>query len=71
MKIRELKRIFSMFPDDMEIMVQTVSDDLLQSLEHKHIRVTESSYDKKYKELNPSRFCITAFVDATKESDNG
>ena len=72
MKIRQLKQLFAMFPDDMEIMVQTVPEDFLQPLEQKHIRITEASYEEKYKELHPSRFCITAFVDkSSKGSEHG
>ena len=61
MKIRELKKMLSIFNEDTEILVRSCPKDLAEPLGIKHILVTEATHDKCYG-LDPSRIVISGYI---------
>jgi hypothetical protein len=62
MKVSELKRILNMFPDGMEILVQTCQGDLMQPLTKDLMWMTEAFIDERYKNLEASKLVITSYL---------
>lgn len=62
MKVYELKQILKMFPDSMDVLVQTCQGDLMQPLTKDLMWMTEAHIDERYKSLEPSRLVITSYL---------
>lgn len=43
MRIHQLRKLLAIFPDDMEVFLQTREDDLASPLEHNHMSVSGRS----------------------------
>lgn len=67
MRIKELIRTLSLFPENMEVMVQTCQGDLMQPLSLYNMWASEAFIDEKFKSLEPARLVITSLVTSDKE----
>lgn len=61
MNIAQLKSLLGMFPDDLEVWVQTTPDDLLSPLERHNMWLVKASLDERTKDLEQGKLCITAY----------
>lgn len=62
MRVGTLKELLRVFPDNMEIYIQTCEGDLLSPLELNNIWSSEAFIDEKYKTLESAKLCLTAFI---------
>ncbi len=67
MKIDMLIEHLKMYPEDMEVFLQTSPDDLCAPVQRKNFSIIKARYDEKYK-LQDAKLVLTAFIpfEATK-----
>lgn len=62
MKVIALIQLLKMFPENMDVLVQTCQGDLMQPLTKDLMWMTEAHIDERYKTLEPSRLVITSYL---------
>ncbi len=61
MRVASLKSLLGMYPDDTEILIQTVPDDLCSPFEIKHLTLSRAFVDKRMNYLEPEKLILTAY----------
>jgi hypothetical protein len=61
MRISYLKSLLGMYPDDTEILIQTVPADLCSPLDIKHLSLSRAFLDKRMNYLEPEKLILTAY----------
>lgn len=61
MRIKDLKNQLDIFPEDMEVLVQSTPSDFCEPINRKHLSVSLASYEDKHG-LEQSKLVITAFI---------
>lgn len=60
MRVDYLKQLLNMYPDDMEVFIQTVPADLCSPITPKHISLIKASHDARYG-LEHAKLLFTAY----------
>lgn len=60
MRVHYLKQLLSMYPDDMEIFIQTIPADLCSPLDFQHITQSKAYTDERYG-LQHAKLILTAY----------
>lgn len=66
MRIDNLIEHLKMFPDDMEVYLQTVPDDLCSPVQRKSFSVIKARHDEKYG-LQHAKLVLTAHIPMEKQ----
>jgi hypothetical protein len=61
MRISYLKKILSMYPDDMAVYIQTTPDDLCSPVETETFSLMPAWLDEKSGQLEPAKLLLTAY----------
>ena len=62
MRISALIELLQMFPENMEVLLQTCEGDLLSPVQKRNVWMTEAWIDERYKNLEAPKLVFTAFV---------
>ena len=65
MRIHHLRKLLAIFPDDMEVFLQTCEGDFATPLDYNHMSTWDAHNDEKYG-MQTSKLILTAFIKGEK-----